>query len=91
MKPFYWLGMIFSEADGNGGKASFSRFFGALVILEIQAMAWREKPAPDVLYDMFMILVGYALLSKVLANPAILEIFKSRLGSRPANPPENKP
>jgi hypothetical protein len=79
--PIIWVSKIFTEADGNGGKASYSRVAGSIVIYNIIALVWREKPVPEVMETMFWVLVGYQLLSKTLnsMSPAVLDIAKAML------------
>lgn len=74
-----WLAQIFTEADGNGGKGSFSRVFGGTIIITILRMAWIGKIVPEQLMTMFWVLVGYQMLSKALntMSPAVLDIARS--------------
>lgn len=87
--PFY----IFTEPDGNGGKASFSRVFGGIVIIFILMLAWREKVISEHLMEMFWVLVGYQLLSKALntLSPAVLEVVRIKMLKITAEPPKSPP
>lgn len=97
--PFLWLAEIFTEADGNGGKASFSRVFGAVVIILSLRQGFYGKVIPAEWMTMFWVLVGYQLLSKALnsLSPAALDLARGMLvkagaqvaptPTAPANPP----
>jgi hypothetical protein len=82
-----WIGQIFTEPDGNGGKASFSRIVGAYITYEIVDLVRQAPPehrldaVPPVLLTLWMFLVGYQLLSKILNNltPAVLDFFRAML------------
>lgn len=70
------------ESDGNGGKPSYSRIMGTVVIANIIRMALLEKDIPEALMTMFWVLVGYQLVSKILVqNPMIFEFIKMRMGA----------
>lgn len=85
-KILAWPFHIFTEPDGNGGKASFARVFGAYVIVNIVIMARADKSIPEALVNLFMYLVGYQLLSKAINSPAVIEYLrlKASLKSPPA-------
>ena len=80
-----WFGQIFTEADGNGGKASFSRVAGAVVIYKIIVLIESASPeqrinaVPEQMMTMFWVLVGYQILSKTLSSlsPAVLDFFRA--------------
>ena len=74
-----WFAAIVTEPDANGGKASASRVIGLYVAWNIIQQSW----IPDyninaMLWDLFMVTLGYALLSKILntMSPAILDFAK---------------
>lgn len=75
-----WFSRIFTEADGNGGKASYGRIFGAITIVHILAKDWQDRPVNDAVMTLFFYLVGYTLLSKLLSNnPILTEYIKLKL------------
>jgi len=76
-----------TETDGNGGKPSYSRIMGTVVIANIIRMALLEKEIPEQLMTMFWVLVGYQLVSKIVKdNPALMEFIKGKYGiAAPAN------
>lgn len=82
-----FIGQVFTEADGNGGKASFARVFGAYVIIKIVLLIeaapfeYRSSAVPEQLMTMFWVLVGYSIISKILGtlSPAVLDIFRAML------------
>lgn len=83
----FWLSRAWSEQDGNGGKASFSRIAGTYVIIQIVLMSWvtvtvKDAPqVPEAMMTLFWVLIGYQLVSKILnsLSPAVLDIAKSFL------------
>jgi len=79
--PITWVAQIFTEPDGNGGKASFSRVVGAFVIWNIIKLGNEGKPIPDSFLTMFWVLIGYSFLSKALnsLSPAALDLAKATL------------
>jgi len=82
MKQFVcWFAAIFTEADGNGGKASFSRVFGAALLILLYRMIWLQKPIPEQAMTLFWALIGYQFASKALGSmsPSVLDIAKSFL------------
>jgi hypothetical protein len=84
-----WPLAVFTEPDGNGGKASFSRVFGAFVIIKIVAMAEAGKTVPEAMMTLFWVLVGYQLLSKALnsLSPAVIDIARAKLMGSSVTPP----
>lgn len=81
-----FFGQALTEADGNGGRTSFSRVMGVYVIYKIVLMADAVKDSPTSkipaeLMVMFWVLVGYQALAKVLNNltPAVLDIARAVL------------
>jgi hypothetical protein len=76
-----WFAAILTEPDHNGGKASFSRVAGAYVIISIVSTAQTGGNPHEMLWDMFMVLIGYQLLSKTLSSftPAVLDFAKGYL------------
>jgi hypothetical protein len=70
---------IFTEPDGNGGKASFSRVSGAFVIIKIVQLSEQGTPVNDAMLTLFWVLIGYQLLSKTLnsLSPAVLDLARS--------------
>ena len=79
-----WFAAIFTEPDNNGGKASFSRVAGAYVVITIVNQSYhittlgaRLEPSA-MLWDVFMVCVGYQLLSKSLnsISPAIVDFAR---------------
>jgi hypothetical protein len=78
---FQFIAKAHTEADGNGGKPSYSRAIGTVVVLNILRLALLEKVIPEQLMTMFWVLIGYQLISKVLKdNPALMELIKSKYG-----------
>jgi hypothetical protein len=74
-----WSANILTEPDGNGGKASVSRVIGLYVAWNIIQQSWTlPRPIDGILWDLFMITLGYSFLSKVLnsMSPAILDFAK---------------
>ena len=78
-----WVSMIFTEPDGNGGKPSFSRIAGGYVTYRMVDLAMTYKagagdPIPDTMWKMFMVLVGYACIAKLLntLSPAVLDMAR---------------
>lgn len=73
-----WLVGAFTDTDG---KASYSRMAGTYVLYKIVQMAEGDKPVQAIMWDAFMILVGYQLLSKALnaMSPAMLDLAKAML------------
>ena len=76
-----WIAKAWSEADNNGGKASFSRIAGTFVIINIVYMSWEKPVVPEAMMTLFWVLIGYQLVSKILnsLSPAVLDIAKSLL------------
>lgn len=75
-----YFGSALTEADGNGGKPSFSRMLGVYVTLQIVAMAWTpDKAIPDEIMTIFWVTIGYAMVSKVIstASPLMQDIIKA--------------
>jgi hypothetical protein len=70
-----------TEADGNGGKASFARLMGTYVTIRIVESEIRGGAVSPNLMTIFWVLVGFAMVSKVLAqmSPAVLDIARSFL------------
>jgi hypothetical protein len=70
-----------TEADGNGGKASFARLMGTYVTIRIVECEIRGSTVGEHLMTIFWVLVGFAMVSKVLAqmSPAVLDIARSFL------------
>ena len=73
-----WFVGAFTDTDG---KASYSRMAGTYVLYKIVAIAETGSVVQGVLWDAFMILVGYQLLSKVLnsLSPGALDVAKAML------------
>jgi hypothetical protein len=73
-----WFIGAFTDTDG---KASYSRMAGTYVLIKIVERAEGPTPVQGIMWDAFMILVGYQLLSKTLnaMSPAVLDIAKSML------------
>ena len=71
----------FTEPDGNGGKASWARLAGTYVVWRIVEYELTGKTASSNLMTIFWVLVGFAMISKVLErmSPAVLDIAKSFL------------
>jgi hypothetical protein len=88
-----WLAGIFTEPDGNGGKASYARVAGSVVIYNIIAMVWKGVAVPEIMETMFWVLVGYQLLSKTLnsMSPAVLAIAQGMLLKIQAPKPAEEP
>jgi hypothetical protein len=75
-----------SEADGNGGKPSFSRMLGVYITFQIVSMSWitlydTTRQVPDVMMTIFWVTIGYAMLSKVIAtaSPLLQDIIRAYL------------
>jgi hypothetical protein len=85
--PIVFIADLFKEADSNGGKASFSRVAGAYVVYKIVMLVemaphdQRALAVPEAMMTMFWVLIGYAIVSKILSSlsPAVLDIFKAML------------
>lgn len=82
-----WIARALSEPDGNGGKPSFTKILGTYVVLKIVALAiaiaeaGSSTPIPSELMTLFMFLIGYQIISKVLLeNPALMELIKGKYG-----------
>lgn len=74
-----WFAAILTEPDGNGGKASVARVIGLYVAWNIIQQSWiNGHTINGMLWDLFMITLGYSFLSKVLnsMSPAILDFAK---------------
>jgi hypothetical protein len=73
-----WFVGAFTDTDG---KASYSRMAGTYVLYKIVERAEGTTPVQAIMWDAFMILVGYQLLSKVLnsLSPAALDVAKAML------------
>jgi len=75
-----WLFGVFTESDGNGGKPSIARIIGAVAVWNIITYPWAtgDKLPPEMWWDVFMIALGYSMLSKALASvsPAIIDLAK---------------
>jgi glycerol uptake facilitator-like aquaporin len=82
-----WPFGIFTEPDGNGGKASISRILGFWVtikiihLVEATAPDKRASAVPEAMIYLFMVLIGYQLLSKTLLSlgPGFLDLAKAVL------------
>jgi hypothetical protein len=72
---------VLTEPDGNGGKASFARVMGSYVTIRIVESEIRGSLVGDHLMTIFWVLVGYSMVSKMLAqmSPAVLDIAKAVL------------
>jgi hypothetical protein len=86
-----WTGAILTEADGNGGKASASRVIGVYAAWNIIQQSWQGAAftISPVLWDLFMVTMGYAILSKALntMSPAVLawaQGFRDKYGTKTA-------
>lgn len=85
--PVKFAARLFTEADGNGGKPSFARVLGTYVtykiilLVEIAAPEHRAIAVPEQMMTLFWVLIGYAIISKILSNlsPAVLDIFRALL------------
>jgi hypothetical protein len=99
-----WPFKIFTEADGNGGKPSFSRILGAWVtvkivmLVEAVAPADRATAVPEQLMTLFWVLIGYAIISKTIMSmgPGFQDIAKAILlrvlgGATPPAPKPTEP
>ena len=76
-----WLARALSENDGNGGKPSFTKILGTYVVLNIVSLALMAKPIAPELMTLFLFLIGYSIISKVLLeNPALMELIKGKYG-----------
>ncbi len=82
-----WLARALSEPDGIGGKPSFTKILGTYVVLKIVWLAVEvvetksTTPIPSELMTLFMFLIGYQIVSKVLLeNPALMELIKGKYG-----------
>jgi len=73
-----WFVGAFTDTDG---KASYSRMAGTYVLYKIVDQAQGPTPVQGIMWNAFMILVGYQLLSKVLnsLSPAALDVTKAML------------
>lgn len=83
MKIFYpiiWLSKALTEPDGNGGKASFGRIFGGATVTVVLVMGWRGKVIPEIFFWMFMVLVGYSLISKVVGPGGLVAVLSLMKG-----------
>lgn len=77
-----FIGKAWTEADGNGGKASFSRIAGTYIILQIVNIGYMAGRAiPPEWMTMFWVLIGYQIVAKILSalSPAVLDIARSVL------------
>lgn len=85
--PVKFIAQLFTEADGNGGKASFSRVLGTYVVFkiiyltEIAPIADRANAVSEQLMTLFWVLIGYQIISKILSSlsPAVLDIVRAML------------
>jgi hypothetical protein len=85
--PIKFVAGLFTEADGNGGKPSFSRVLGTYVtykivmLIEIAPITDRASAVPQQLMTLFWVLIGFVMVSKVLSSvsPAVLDIFRTIL------------
>ena len=70
-----------TEADNNGGKASFARIMGTYVIIRVVESEIRGSIVGEHLMTMFWVLVGYGMISKILSqmSPAVLDLARSVL------------
>lgn len=83
-----WLAKALSEADGNGGKPSFTKILGTYVVLQIVGLSKQivydgrtDIQIPSEMMTLFMFLIGYQIISKVLLeNPALMELIKGKYG-----------
>lgn len=87
MKVVGWFARALSEADGNGGKPSFTKILGTYVVFKIVFLAadivrtGATVSIPSELMTLFMFLIGYQMVSKVLLeNPALMELIKGKYG-----------
>jgi hypothetical protein len=87
LAPIKFIAALFTEADSNGGKPSFSRVAGSYVIYkivyltEIASVIDRANAVSQQLMTLFWVLIGYAIISKILSSlsPAVLDIFRALL------------
>jgi len=95
-----WIARALSEADGNGGKPSFTKILGTYVVLQIVGLSKQivydgrtDIQIPSEMMTLFMFLIGYQIISKVLLeNPALMEIIKGKYGiTQPTKEEQNKP
>ena len=85
--PIKFVAQLFTEADGNGGKASFSRVLGTYVVtkivyfVEIASISDRASAVPEPMMTLFWVLIGYSIVSKILSSlsPAVLDIVRAML------------
>ncbi len=85
--PIKFIAQLFTEADGNGGKPSFSRVLGAYVtykiilFVELAPHDQRSLAVPEQMMTLFWVLIGYSIVSKILSSlsPAVLDIFRAML------------
>jgi len=83
-----WIAKALSEADGNGGKPSFTKILGTYVVLQIVGLSKQivydgrtDIQIPSEMMTLFMFLIGYQIISKVLLeNPALMEIIRGKYG-----------
>lgn len=87
LAPVKFFAALFTESDGNGGKPSFSRVLGTYVTIKIIMLVEAAVPehraiaVPEQMMTLFWVLIGYAIISKILStlSPAVLDIFRALL------------
>ncbi len=84
-----WLKEVFSEPDNGDkdGKVSFSRIFGATVLILIFVSGWRSKAIPPEWMTVFWVLIGYQFLSKALGPDGVKALINWKTGSSTPTPP----
>lgn len=77
-----FVAKAWTETDGNGGKASFSRLMGTVVIWNIVSLGYVVgRTIPPEWMTMFWVLIGYHTIARILSalSPAVLDIAKGFL------------
>jgi len=95
VRMIVWLGRIWTEADDNGGKPSWSRVCATAYLGWLCWMMTAGRPIPSIGEEIAWGLILYPLLSKLLSrNPILLEYIKLRfaaLQGKPVIPQGNPP
>lgn len=92
-----FIAKAWTEADGNGGKASFSRLMGTICIYNIINLGYMAgQTIPAEWMTMFWVLIGYQTIARILSalSPAVLDIAKGFLvkaGATVTIPPPQQP